>query len=108
MSYLFVVENSIAKPNTETLLIEPFKTIWERDKTKDKEQAIKEFTFIELMSSKKRSNPYAGYADNVRQEKLKAYLFEDNSEWTPDIEVEKGLAKIVEFQKKLHLLILII
>lgn len=53
MSYLFIVENNIAKPNTETLLIEPFKTIWERDKTKDKEQAIKEFTFIELMSSKK-------------------------------------------------------
>ena len=27
MSYLFIVENNIAKPNTETLLIEPFKTI---------------------------------------------------------------------------------
>ena len=53
MSYLFIVENNIAKPNTETLLIEPFKTIWERDKTEDKGQAIKEFTFIELMSSKK-------------------------------------------------------
>jgi len=52
------------------------------------------------MSSKKRSNPYAGYADNVRQEKLKAYLFEDEPEWTPDIEIEKGLAKIVEFQKE--------
>ena len=100
MSHLFVVENNIAKPNTETLLIEPFKTIWERDKTKDKEQAIKEFTFIELMSSKKRSNPYAGYADNIRQEKLKAYLFENEPEWTPDIEVEKGLVKIAEFQKE--------
>ena len=38
MSYLFVVENNIAKPNTETLLIEPFKTIWERDRTEDKGQ----------------------------------------------------------------------
>ena len=100
MSHLFIVENSIAKPNTETLLISPFKEIWDRDLTEDKEIAIKEFTFMELMSSKRRSNPYAGYSDDVRQEKLKTYLFEDTPEWVPDIEVEKGLAKIVEFQRE--------
>ena len=40
MSHLFIVENNIAKPNTETLLISPFKEIWERDKSKDKSQVI--------------------------------------------------------------------
>lgn len=100
MSYLFVVENNIAKPNTETLLIEPFKTLWERDSSKDKSTAIKEFTYIELMSSKKKSNPYSGYSEDIRAEKLKEYLFEDNPKWEPDIEVEKGLSKIVEFQKE--------
>ena len=96
MAYLFVTENNIAKPNTETLLISPFKEIWERDKSKDKEQAIKEFTFIELMSSKRKSNPYAGYTDEVRFERLRDYLF--NSEWKPDKLVEEGLIKIREFQ----------
>ena len=99
MSHLFVVENSIAKPNVETLLIEPFKTIWERDKTPDKDIAIKEFTYIELMSSKKKSNPYAGYSDSMRSEKLAEVLFDDPT-WKPDILVEQGLAKIVEFQKE--------
>lgn len=98
MAYLFVVENNIAKPNTETLLIEPFKTIWERDKSKDKSQAIKEFTFIELMTSKRKSNPYAGYNDSVRYDKLKEFLFDDK--WDMDSLIEQGLAKIDEFQKE--------
>ena len=100
MSHLFIVENSIAKPNTETLLISPFKEIWDRDLTEDKEIAIKEFTFIELMASKKKSNPYAGYSDEVRKQKLKEFLFGEESEWKVDAEVEAGLVKISEFQRE--------
>lgn len=96
MAFLFVVENNVAKPNTETLLISPFKEIWERDKSKDKVQAIKEFTFIELMTSKKKSNPFAGYSDEVRFNKLKEMLFDEN--WKPDKEIEMGLAKMKDFQ----------
>lgn len=98
MANLFTVENSVAIPNTETLLIEPFKTIWERDKTKDKEVALKEFTFIELMSSKKKSNPFSGYSDDIRFEKLRDSLFYED--WEPDNLVEQCLAKIDEFQKE--------
>lgn len=97
MAYLFVTENGVAKPNTETLLISPFKEIWERDLTPDKEQAIKEFTFIEFMTSKKKTNPYAGYSDEMRLEKLKQMMFSEN--WEMDNQVEQALAKIVEFQK---------
>lgn len=96
MAFLFVVENNVAKPNTETLLISPFKEIWERDKSKDKVQATKEFTFIELMTSKKKSNPFAGYNDEVRFNKLKEMLFDEN--WKPDKEIEIGLAKMKDFQ----------
>ena len=74
MAFLFVVENNIAKPNTETLLISPFKEIWVRDSSKDKSVAIAEFTFIELFTSKKKSNPYSGYNDAERAEKLKQLL----------------------------------
>jgi len=39
MSYLFIVENNIAKPNTETLLIEPLRQFGKeiRQKIKDKQ-----------------------------------------------------------------------
>lgn len=98
MSYLFIVENNIAKPNPETLLISPFKEIWERDTTKDKEKAIKDFTFIELMSSKKKSNPYSGYDDETRYEKLVANIYDGEFDLQADKEIEEALVKIDTFQ----------
>lgn len=96
MAFLFIVENSVAKPNPETLLISPYKDIWERDESVDKGTATKEFTFIELMCSKKRSNPYAGYEDEVRYEKLVDLLF--GEDWKMDALVEAALVKLHEFQ----------
>jgi hypothetical protein len=98
MAHLFVVENGVAKPNTETLLISPFREIWERDETNDKQKAIKEFTFIEFMMSKKKSNPYAGYSETVRLDKVKESVF--NLSWQPDILIEQAMAKMREFQKE--------
>ena len=100
MSSLFIVEGNIAKPNPETLLIEPFKTIWERDTDVDKSIAIKEFTYMELMTSKKRSNPYAGYNEEMRKEKLVEMLFHRLPDWEVDSLVEQGMAQIVTFQKE--------
>ena len=45
MSFLFKVVNNVVVPNTETLLISPFKEIWENDKTEDKENAMRDFCF---------------------------------------------------------------
>lgn len=98
MAYLFTVENNIAKPNVETLIISPYKEIWERDTSKTKDVAIKEFTYIELMASKRKSNPYSGYSDEQRHNKLVDMLFEEG--WVPDAQIEMGLAKYVEFQKE--------
>ena len=98
MAFLFTVENSIAKPNTETLLISPYKEIWERDSSPTKDKAIREFTFIEFMASKMKTNPYAGYADELRFSKLKTLLFTDD--WVMDPLIEAGLVHISEFQKE--------
>lgn len=98
MAFLFVVENNRAKPNIETLLISPFKDIWERDNSEDKLRAIKELTFIEFMSSKKKTNPYAGYDDDKRYEVLKKALF--NESWEMDALIEQALVKIRIFQEE--------
>jgi hypothetical protein len=75
---LFILENNIAKPSIEALLISPFKEIWESDKTKQKGKAINIFTYIELYCSYKRSNPYSGYTELEREETLKELLFHDS------------------------------
>ena len=75
MSNLFNIENNRCKPIIETLLITPFKEIWEQDTSEDKGEAIKQFTFIELYSSLKLSNPYAGYSNEKRLQVLGKELF---------------------------------
>lgn len=62
--------NQIVVPTEHALLVEPFKTMWEQDETKDKRSAIKKFTFIELMCSRKKSNPFIGYSEEERSSKI--------------------------------------
>ena len=101
MSCLFVLENGYCKPNEETLLISPFKEIWENDETTHKEIAIKYFSFIELYASKSVTNPYAEYSDDRRFEELnKAYLGgKYNSYIELPEEILEGIQKVEEFQE---------
>ena len=97
MPFLFTLERSRARPTTETLLLSPFKEIWERDTTEDKTQAIKEFTFIEFMISKKKSNPFGEFEKEVRLEEVKKSIFKDE-EWSPDALVLAGMEKLHDIQ----------
>lgn len=98
MSYLFKITDNVVYPNEETLLIEPFKTIWERDDSPKKEVALKEFTYIEFMSSQLKSNPYRGYRESARDSILKKNIIQDEN-WIPDILIREAIEKIEDFQR---------
>jgi hypothetical protein len=72
---LFVVDNGKALPSVHALLIEPFKTIWKEDTDPTKGNAVRDFTFIELCCSPKKSNPYCGYDEDQRYQILKKELY---------------------------------
>lgn len=74
---IFEVQNGKAVPSTHALLIEPFKTIWEEDTSKGKSESIKKFTFIELMCSRKKSNPFIGYSEEQRYSKVAENVYGD-------------------------------
>lgn len=96
MAYLFNIESKIVQPNAETLLIYPFSEIWRRDTSEKKEIALKEFTYIEFMSSKLKSNPYKGYQEEARKKKI---LNDINFPgFIEDDLIIEGLKKINEFQ----------
>jgi len=99
MAFLFEVTGKVVFPTAETLLTTPFKEIWERDKGKDKHKAIKEFTYIEFLTSMKKSNPYRQYSEDLKPIKVKEAIFGEE-EWRPDDLVKAGLKKIKEFQKE--------
>lgn len=97
MAFLFKIEEKIAFPNEETLLISPFKDIWERDSSPNKTYALEEFAFIEFMTSMKKSNPYRQYDEDRKYEVVvEAVITQEN--WEPDELVEEGIKQLKEFQ----------
>lgn len=99
MAYLFKVEDKIVKPTDEVLQIPPFKEIWERDTSKNKEVALQEFTYIEFMTSALKTNPYRGYSDDKKEEVIRKDVIRIEG-WEPDLLVKQGMLKVVEFQKE--------
>lgn len=98
MSLLFNIENKVVKPTIEVLLLSPFKEIWNRDTSNGKFQATDEFTYIEFMTSVKKTNPYRGYTEEERKMRLsKVIMKQDNYE--PDALVLEGMEALIEFQK---------
>ena len=98
MAHLFRIEGNVVYPKEETLLISPFKEIWERDTSSGKEQAIKDFAYIEFMTSFLESNPFKGYDIAARkimimEKVLKVKTFE------PDKLILEGIKSIEDFQK---------
>jgi hypothetical protein len=99
MATLFIITDKVVFPNPETLLIEPFKSIWERDKSKEKHNALEELAFIEFMVSMKKSNPFRQYPENRKEVVIReAVITQDR--WMPDELVTQGMHKLIEFQKE--------
>jgi len=93
---IFEIENSIVKPTKEILLIFPFKEIWERDNSKNKELAIKELSYIYFLVSPKKSNPYSGYSEEIRGVKIIEGLWKEETYEINEL-VEIGIKKYQEF-----------
>lgn len=92
------MKNGKALPSTHALIIEPFKTIWNNDDSEGKGDAINKFTFIELMCSKKKSNPFTGYSQGQRYSKVVENVYgETDYRPTNDPLVAKGMEIYEEF-----------
>lgn len=96
---LFVVEGGIVLPTEEAKCIYPFRDIWERDTTVKKDVATKEFAYIEFMCSYKKSNPFAGYAEELRPKYIIDRVIRING-WEPDDLIEDGIVVYKDFQTK--------
>lgn len=99
MAFLFTVTEKTVFPNPETLLISPFKEIWNRDKGKEKYAALEEFAYIEFMSSMKKSNPYRQYPENQKEGKVRQAVI-TREDWEPDELIIQGIHKVMQFHKE--------
>lgn len=96
MSWFFEFDGKECMPKAEILLVEPFAGMWKKDRKK----ALKDFTFAELYTSKARSNPYSGYSDEVRMEKLGLEVYGKRGMLfsSLDDDVKKCIEKLNDFQ----------
>jgi len=77
---LFKVEGTLVVPTEHALLIPPYSDIWDEDTSKGKEEAKRAFAYIELNCSYKKSNPFKGYSDEIRKEKVGQAVYRDDYE----------------------------
>lgn len=95
---LFKIEGGVVKPTEHAILIPPYSDIWHQDKSKDKHEALRKFTYIEFMCSMKKSNVFKAYPPDVRAEKVISYVFK-GEDFQEDELVKEGM----ELYQKLNL-----
>lgn len=88
--------NNVITVNPEVLTIPQFSIIWKADKSKDKSQAFKEFTYIYHMCD--YNSPYSNFPDNKRKETVKLDCLGDK-DYNPSKEVKQAIDKYKELQE---------
>lgn len=76
--------NIIVEP--EVLLVPEFKVIWDKDKSKHKEEAYKWFTYIFMLTD--FSSPYSNLPHNKKELEIKKSILRDEKIKIPDYVVE--------------------
>lgn len=92
---LFEMVNGYVMPSVHALMIEPFKSIWEKDTSDNNVESIKVLTYIELMCSPKKSNPFHGYSEEERPSKVKQEVWKDKNHPTT-MDMLNGVIKYKE------------
>lgn len=81
--------------NPQTIAIPPFRDIWNRDKSKTKEKATREISYVAYLCDYK--SPYIVYAEAERQLVLKKDFIKDEK-WEPDSLILEAVEKYRELQ----------
>ncbi len=101
MAILFKREGVLVVPTDEALLLSPFKDIWERDETPKKAFAMREFAYIEFMTSQLKENMFRNYPEDKKEKAIVKALFKEQEEtWSPCPLVQEGLEFVIHFQEE--------
>lgn len=95
---LFVIQGNNLYPSTYALMIEPFASMWENDNDPAKHNVLRDFKFIELLCSPKKSNPFFGYSKDIRPAKVKKEVYKDEH-YEISSDVIAATAKYLELLK---------
>lgn len=96
MNKLFDIINGNVIMNPTVIWIPEFKTLWDRDKSKTKERATREITYVIFLHS--FQSPYQAYPEKEREIKIINDYFKTESDWRPDDAIKAAIKKYLELQ----------
>jgi len=84
---LFEIDSSYnLKISPQAYILIPFKTLWERDKSKTKDRAKKELAYV-FFNNDYKSTFFNEPDEEVRAKIIKQHIFGKDSNWKPDEKV---------------------
>lgn len=95
---LFEVINGKVRPSAHALMVDPYKTMWEKDESEDKGEAINVFSYVEFLLSPKRSNPFFGYDEKIKGKEIKKRLWQDEN-YQSDLYSSLEMIRLVDYYK---------
>lgn len=96
MAQLFNLKDGLVVLNPDVLAVPPFKELYSRDKSKNKESSYKELSFVYFMAD--FNSPYATYPEDKREQLIKDDFIKDKK-WKPDTLVLDSIKKYVQLSE---------
>ena len=101
---IFDIVGTEVELNAQILGIPPFKTLWDRDKTKGKKGARRDTTYVTFICDTSLDNPYRGYSDLDRRRIVRNDIIASGlalEDWIPeeDETLREAEIKFEEFQQ---------
>lgn len=100
MARLFDIVDAKIVPDTDVMAIPILKRIWDRDKTKTKELAFKEYSYIVFMCD--FHSPYLNINEDIKEGMIIKDVFGTET-WEPDDLIKEAIKKYEELQETRHL-----
>lgn len=92
---LFDIQAGKVVMNPTILWVPEFRTLWDRDKSKHKEQAVNEISYVVFLHDFR--SPYLAYPTNERETRIKKDYFK-SADWQPDDAIKAAIIKYKELQ----------
>tara|TARA_R110000824_G_scaffold65226_4_gene170050 strand:- start:11824 stop:12363 length:540 start_codon:yes stop_codon:yes gene_type:complete len=93
---LFDLKNGHIVLNPESLALPGFREIWKKDKTKGKEKATQEISYIYFMCD--YNSPYAVYP-NIKRREVIAKDYMQDEKWVETEDVKVAVKRYLDFQE---------
>lgn len=92
---LFDIVNTKVVINPQVLAMPEFRKIWDRDNDIDKDNAVREISYVVFLCDESVANPYRAYKEGDREEVLLRDFIKDKK-WKPDKYIEDAVKKYLE------------